>query len=280
MHHIRGFDLVQYAPLLAPYADYHVERIFQYGRKIMAFKLTTHLFPGFTTLFALDIPILRGTFIGEFAEHDWAGHDNEELFRGETEVKSPLRVNWLEGASPAKDIVKVMMFDLLISEKVVKLLTEHKITGWRTYPVNLYDRAGAYVPGYQGLSVFGRCGGPDPAKTVRGLREFPTGMKPVYRGFYFDPDSWDGSDLFCPHDSTAHIFASEKVKTIFKKNKVSGAALDENLVFKEWNGLTQSHPALVKQINKGFVQDWTPQLQEFSERMQSQGLPCVLHVYP
>ena len=46
----------------------------------------------------------------------------------------------------------------LISDRMKMILEEHKLTGWMTYLIKLYDKKGGEIPGYHGFSVIGRCG--------------------------------------------------------------------------------------------------------------------------
>ncbi len=44
----------------------------------------------------------------------------------------------------------------LISDRFRDLLTENNVTGWKTYPIRLYDKKGNLINGYNGLSFTGR----------------------------------------------------------------------------------------------------------------------------
>ena len=41
----------------------------------------------------------------------------------------------------------------------------------------------------------------------------------VLRGFYFNDDAWDGSDL-CTADRTAHVIATARVVDVFKRARI------------------------------------------------------------
>ncbi len=47
-----------------------------------------------------------------------------------------------------------------------------------------------------GLAITGRCDAVDITRSSVVVREHPAGWFPVFRGMFFDLDSWDGSDLF------------------------------------------------------------------------------------
>ncbi|MEQ1531003.1 MAG: hypothetical protein ABL925_16935 [Methylococcales bacterium] len=282
----------------------------------MASKLITKAFPGFGNLYVLDDPMTQGAFFGDLQlkynadevagisleiEHERDANPTQEinqlieadtiaearifnrfataLFRGDMKVTEPLLVAWGSGRKSPSDLVWGSIPLLFFSKKIASLLDEHSITGWKGYPVSLYDKAGMLIPDYQALGIVGRCGCSNPAKAVRGLKEYPTGLWPVYRGLYFDPANWDGSDIFLTEDKS-FIVVTERVKTLFEKNKIRHISFAYSLESQESAGFKIQFPEVAKEINARFVQDWAPELQEYSERMQSQGLPCVLYVYP
>src|SRR5262245_11871693 len=45
----------------------------------------------------------------------------------------------------------------LISENLKKILENNRFTGWKTYPIKLYDKKNNEVSGYHGFSVIGSC---------------------------------------------------------------------------------------------------------------------------
>lgn len=111
------------------------------------------------------------------------------------------------------------------------MLLEHRISGWRTYPVNVMDKLGEPQPDYEGLVVTGRCGNVDLARSIVVLSEYPTGWYPHFLGHYFEESSWDGSDIFMetPDSAgrvTAHKFVTEKVRLAFEKAKIKNARLE------------------------------------------------------
>lgn len=58
-------------------------------------------------------------------------------------------------------------------------------------------------------------------------KDYPGGRFPCYKGQYFDPDTWDGSDLFTPTtSSTGKIFMLEPVKQALDWAKI------RNLIFR------------------------------------------------
>jgi hypothetical protein len=112
------------------------------------------------------------------------------LARGEAGLDAPGRFEYDEGSS-ARGIVGTTYPPLkLVSDGVIGALTG--FTGWTTYPVELYGRDGARVPGYHGFGVTGRAGPIDDA---------------LGPGYLFAPGSWDGSDVFVTGDGALTMVA-------------------------------------------------------------------------
>ena len=86
----------------------------------------------------------------------------------------------------------------LISDKMENVLEQNNLTGWKTFPVQVIDKKGSEVKGYQGLSITGRCGPVDYTKCeIIEKRAFPDApLVKYYKGLYVGLDKWDGSDFF------------------------------------------------------------------------------------
>jgi hypothetical protein len=100
----------------------------------------------------------------------------------------------------------------------------------RTYPVEVYDDRGEVVPGFHGLAITGRCGPIDdelsPVMVVP--PPVPEGEALPHRiGLRFWPDTWDGSDLFCPDDGSAWTLLAQDVRDALLAAKVTGIELDK-----------------------------------------------------
>jgi hypothetical protein len=48
----------------------------------------------------------------------------------------------------------------------------------------------------------------------------------VWKGLFFDPASWDGSDFFMPAHKVGHLFVVEEVKRAFEKAKISNVKFE------------------------------------------------------
>lgn len=119
----------------------------------------------------------------------------------------------------------------LISKKLQGVLFEKHLTGWRTFPVNVCDKEGYEILGYQGLSVTGRSG-PTYYKQSQIIekRRVPTGpICRFYKGVFVD--HWNGTDFFTP-EGTYQIFVTSKTAELLVKNKITNLCL-ENLADSE-----------------------------------------------
>ena len=107
----------------------------------------------------------------------------------------------------------------LISDRLKTLLEESGMTGWQCYPIELYDKRGNRVYGYNGLSIIGRAG------EVIKLENPPTelGYSPNSYGCSFDLNTWDGSDIF--RGLPNYILITERLANILIDNKISGIRL-------------------------------------------------------
>lgn len=117
----------------------------------------------------------------------------------------------------------------LISDRLKALLAGHGLTGWKTYPIELYDKKGNRVEGYNGFSITGRAGN---------LCKFDTppmelGYSPKSCGWYFEFDKWDGSDIFrvFPH----LIVITKRFAEVLLGHKVSGIEIARLTDYGDWS---------------------------------------------
>jgi hypothetical protein len=181
-------------------------------------KSTSKAFPGFDKVFYFDEPGNSRAFRGKMAVE----MDDVGLTRAETLPDHPIRVGWAMGrAKPTEPVMwTTHVIPIIISDSVVQLLRSHGFTGWSLYEVSVHDKQGQMIPGYHGLSITGRCGKIDWTKGVEVPRIFPGGIFPVWKGLFFDPESWDGSDLFMPSELKGYVFVVEDVKKAFERAKI------------------------------------------------------------
>jgi hypothetical protein len=117
----------------------------------------------------------------------------------------------------------------LISDRFKELLEIAGLTGWKSYPIELYDKKGNKVEGYNGFSITGRAGN---------LYKFDVppmelDYSPKSAGYYFEYDSWDGSDIFrvFPHV----IVITKNFAELLQIHKISGVSIARLTDYGDWS---------------------------------------------
>lgn len=186
---------------------------------------TSEPFPGFDSMYSLNDPGSPRPFV---ADVEVQRTEALEIVRAE---KRPhlVEARWTMGTRIPGDVIWTTLAALVIlSERVLAVL--EGFTGWSSYPVRLLGKEGEEIAGYRGLAVHGRCGPIDTSKSVQVHKEFPGGTFPIWRGLLFEPDTWDGSDIFMPEGDFGFVFIRKVVKDTFTRARVrniSFARIDE-----------------------------------------------------
>jgi hypothetical protein len=180
-------------------------------------KSTTKVFPGFDRLFYLTETGSTRPFRGRMPlETDGCG-----LTRAEVHPSHPVSVEWAMGSARPGEVTWTTHGEpIVVADSVVQLLRSHEFTGWSLYEVSVRDKQGEVSPGYSGLAVTGRCGNIEWAQGIEVPRIFPAGIFPVWKGIFFDPASWDGSDFFMSADGSGYVFVVEAVKKALERAKI------------------------------------------------------------
>ncbi len=175
-------------------------------------------------------------FRGGIAKYDLA---EPEISRGEKDVKGVVTVKHEMGGKTLYDVIwTTNAYPLIVSERVIDLFKSNGITGWKTYKVQVRSKQNELInQKYFGLIITGRCGHRDYSKSSIVLGKIGIHIEPHIKGFYFDKDYWDGSDLFMSNpdqegNSTMHRFCTQKVVDLFEKEKI------KNVVFEKLNDST------------------------------------------
>jgi len=108
----------------------------------------------------------------------------------------------------------------LISDRLRFILEKNDLTGWKIFPITLYDKNGKEIFGYSGFSIIGQCGPTryDKSEIIE-IRKVPNGpICRYYRGVFID--DWDGSDFFTP-EGTYETFITGNAAEILKRNKIT-----------------------------------------------------------
>ncbi|MBO4715151.1 MAG: hypothetical protein J5672_03510 [Verrucomicrobia bacterium] len=164
--------------------------------------------------------------------------DFHNLKRGDYEnFKYPIRFKHSCGTKKLRDILDTEIASWLISERLKNVLEENQITGWKTYPIQLFYKKMEPIEGYYGFSVVGRSGPVDFSKSeiikrvrkaeyiadeqhkgwIRRLRpdEQYTYTWEEYKGWHIDLDTWDGSDFFLI-EGFQHTIVTQRVVDVLK----------------------------------------------------------------
>ena len=104
----------------------------------------------------------------------------------------------------------------LVSDRVVDLLSENGITGWKKYPITLFNIKGNVVEGYSGFSVVGKGGKFSQFWDYEYIVE--SNRNHVKQRGVYDISQWDGSDIFLVHN---YILMTERVMKLMKTIKVT-----------------------------------------------------------
>ena len=104
----------------------------------------------------------------------------------------------------------------LISDRFRQALEESGITGWKCYPIELYDKKGNKIDGYNGLSITGRAG------RIQQYERPPIelGYSPDSYGYYFDLSTWDGSDMFIL-EASRYLIVTQAFVDMLRKYKIT-----------------------------------------------------------
>ena len=189
----------------------------------MGSKSTSEDFPGFDKIFYLGGTGSSRAFRGDLGVETTA--EAFALTRAELHPAHPITVEWAMGSTKPSEVIRTTYAaPIIVADSVVQLLRSHGFTGWSLYEVSVRDKQGQRVPGYSGLAITGRCGPIDYSRTVVVPRIRPAGIFPIGKGLLFDPESWDGSDLFMPAENVGYKFMVEEVKKAFERAKIRNVA--------------------------------------------------------
>ena len=95
------------------------------------------------------------------------------------------------------------------------------------------------MPGYQGLSITGRCGRVEWEKSERVIVPPPVPEGRIsagWRGLYFSPATWDGSDLFVPDDGSTYVIVTAAVRAAIEDARLTNLEFTRLTEFQRiWN---------------------------------------------
>lgn len=150
---------------------------------------------------------------------------NNKIIKGDwSGLEFPLVFHQIENGKKLRDVLDMRYVSAyLISDRMKNILKKNKITGWKSYPVIIYDKKGGIIEGYNGFSIVGRSGPLDlknqPIEPVIDDNGHVTEYK-EYVGGWFNISTWDGSDIFILGESL-WIIITERLYKILKKEKIT-----------------------------------------------------------
>jgi hypothetical protein len=151
------------------------------------------------------------------------------VLRSETMRDTPIRARWAMGSSTPGDVIwTTLALPLLISERLRGVMEEGGFSGWDVVPVELCGKMGEALPRHYFLCLRGRCGPIDYSRSKKVDKVYPGGVFPIRKGLYFDPATWDGSDVFMA-PGAGFKFVVESVRDTLQKAKA------KNLLFESLN---------------------------------------------
>jgi hypothetical protein len=195
--------------------------------------LASKHFPGFNAFYLLNDPFDDRAFR---AKLHLSVNDAFGLTRGERTSLNAVTAQRAMGQKLTDALWTTLAAPVLFSRSVVNLLRSGGFTGWTTYPVILHLDDGTTTIDYSGLAVTGRCGPIESSKSQIVGKQYPAGIFPVLRGMYFDPQSWDGSDVFVTAKKAGFIFVTAAVKQSFEIARV------RNVVFQPLDQVERMRP--------------------------------------
>lgn len=142
-------------------------------------------------------------------------------FRGTAELSVS------SGSTPG-DFIRNDVLLLVVSDKVIRVLSDNQIKRWATFSVKV-RRGDQEIPGYHGLAILGR-GGVNDSSLVEHITTV-TGS-PSRRISGLRPTEWDGSDLFTLDDMNRVALATNRVTRVFKSNRVTNCLFEPAEGFK------------------------------------------------
>jgi hypothetical protein len=190
-------------------------------------SLQPKTFPGFANLYSLDDPVANRPYRGKVDWHDMS----VEVSRAELAPRGTLSVGWAMGSATPSEIIWTTSLAVIVHARIIDIFDRNGFTGWTTHPVQVSSKSGELIHDYFVLGISGRCGPVDLSRSAIELREYPGGWVPHFRGHYFAPDTWDGSDLFMHSpDALGNVslarFITDPVRKALKRAAIPNLRID------------------------------------------------------
>ncbi len=131
------------------------------------------------------------------------------------------------GTTPG-DFIRNDTLLLVASDKLIETLQAHRIRSFSTYRVKVMHE-GRPVPGYHGLAILGEGGPNDPSLVEHYVTRRGTKSRRIYG---LCPTDWDGSEVFTLDDMPRVALATERVRQLFKKERITNSLFEPAGQFK------------------------------------------------
>jgi hypothetical protein len=110
----------------------------------------------------------------------------------------------------------------LVSIKFISVLESNHFSGWATNSIKAYDKDNNRIDNYYVFKVKGKAGPHDKSMSEDIMIQYPGRSVLGKKGLYFEPETYDGSDIFILKNSL-HIIMHFKVKECLEKAKITNA---------------------------------------------------------
>jgi hypothetical protein len=152
------------------------------------------------------------------ASVDWS-------YRELADFKGTAILDIKSGTTPG-DFIRNDTLLMVVSARLIEELKKHGIGNYSTFKVKVV-RNGDEVPEYVGLAVLGKGGPNDPS-----LVSYPNPGSKQRRIDGLRPTKWDGSDLFTLDDAYRVVLVTDRVRRIFRREKVTNCLFEPAEEFK------------------------------------------------
>ena len=194
----------------------------------------------FSQLWRLNSELKATSVWLERVEKDPPGEQlPSKVLLGEADPPSPCVFKVFQGRTVCDELPTSALFYRVYSEAFFDVLEREHLTGWSSYAVEVRGLPRKYADAhYRGLIVKGRCGPIDETQFRSATKlAIPPYVRPtpIFVGTYFDPNSWDGSDIFTAQGSAA-LTLTHRAKQALERARLRGVG------FERLNN--ESHPDL------------------------------------
>ena len=114
--------------------------------------------PEFLQFYRLTDPLANKPFrLNVSGYSDWLTLEQAwRLYKGSFKPSTPLKLGAYQGGQLADFLWSGLIPIFCVSSRVIESLLSTSITGWNTYPVEVFGRNNEPLVGYHGLSITGK----------------------------------------------------------------------------------------------------------------------------